>query len=209
MNWYKTAQLDFYQEAKKYNNVDDFIASFGSPFYHGTASKFDEFDINLAGTVKKSDWGKGIYLERSKRGADYYRAEAAKYNNEEYQNLYEKYDQIVRNLPPVSDFNSTPAYTEESMIALKDFQNKSEELKNNKELGSIMKVYMSPQAKIMKHNVVDGMTDPFLSERAIDKGYDVILVDEGMYMEEIVVVNPNVIKTEKQLIDIWNQYQGI
>ena len=43
MNWYKIAQQYFHQEAKKYNNVDDFIASFGSPFYHGTASKFDEF----------------------------------------------------------------------------------------------------------------------------------------------------------------------
>ena len=209
MNWYKKAQSYFDQKAKEYNNIDDFIASFGSPFYHGTASKFDEFDMNLSGTVQKSDWGKGIYLERSKSGADYYRAEAAQHNDKEFQNLYEKYDQIVSNLPPVSDFNSTPAYTEESRIALKDFQNKAEELKNNKELGSIMKVYISPQAKIMKHNVVDGMTDPFLSERALDKGYDVILVDEGRYMEEIVVVNPNVIKTEKQLIDIWNQSQGI
>ena len=164
--------------------------------------------MNLAGTVKKSDWGKGIYLERNKSGADYYRTEAIKSNDEELNNLYEKYNQIVKNLPPVSDYNSTPAYTEESRTALKDFQNKAEELKNNKELGSIMKVYISPQAKIMKHNTVDGMTDPFLSERALDRGYDVILVDEGMYVEEVVVVNPDVIKTEKQLIGIWNQSQG-
>jgi hypothetical protein len=210
MNWYKKSQnignqgFSFEEEAMRYNNPEDFIASLGEPFHHGTSSEFEEFDIERAGTVKKSDWGKGIYLVRSHSGADYYRIEAVKNNDTQYNDLYNKYRDIEKNLPPVSDTNSTPAYTEKAYEALRNFQNRGDELNKDTTSGRIVEIYISPQAKIMRYESESGMTDPFLAEHALYKGFDAILVDEGRYMEELVVVNPAVIKTREQLINIWN-----
>ena len=36
-----------------------------------------------------------------------------------------------------------------------------------------------------------------LGEATLDKGYDAVLVDKGKFMEEMLVVNPNIIKIKK------------
>lgn len=212
MNWYKKAQdnsydysLDLETEAKKHNSPESFIKSMDSPFFHGTGSEFDEFDIDRAGTVQKSDWGKGIYLTRDRSSADYYRIEAIKKNDKLYNDLYNKYDALVKKLPPVSSYNSTPAYTQESRDALKAFQDRGGELNKNEESGRVVEVFISPQAKIIKFNSSSGMTDPYLAESYRSKGYDAIIVDEGLWLEEIVILNSNMIKTKEQLVNIWKK----
>jgi len=175
MNWYKKAQ------------TDPII------LYHGTWGDFDQFDIEQFGTIQKGDWGKGIYFTRSKYQADSYRIDAIKRTDEKLQQLHKEYNELERNLPPVSEVNSTPAYDEKTINKLRELQEYAKELNNTKK-GRVIKVMLSPNAKIMKFNSAPGMTDPSLAQEAKDKGYDVVLVDEGKYIEEWVVVNPNVIQ---------------
>lgn len=165
--------------------------------YHGTASPdFDEFDISRAGSIKYSDWGKGIYLISSKSGADYYRREAVKQTDKKYHELYKKYTDITNNLPPRSDVDSTPKYNEASNKALREFQEYARTF-DNTDKGRVIEIELSPKAKIYRHNSSGGMTDPYLADYAKEKGYDVLLIDEGKYMEEYVIINPKVIKIRK------------
>lgn len=188
-----------------YASEADFVKAHGSPMYHGTAADFEKFDVGLSGSVAKSDWGPGIYLESSKSGADSYRINAIKSKSKAYNDAYDEYQEIVKKLPPVSDVNSTPAYTKKSDMALKRFQEIGRQLDADKNSGRIVKVYIEPGAKTYKHNTTSGMTDPYLSEHLRSKGYDVLIVDEGKMIGETVILNPNVIKTHKQIIGQWKK----
>ena len=166
-------------------------------YYHGTASDFKEFDISKAGAIKKSDWGKGIYLSESKSGANYYRTEALKATNKEYNDAYNKYQKIVKELPPRSLHDSTPAYNAASDAALKEFQEIGKKINADKAGGKIVEVHIDPKAKVYEHTTVNGITDPFLAEKLLDQGYDVISVDKGKYLSETVVINPKVLKMKQ------------
>ncbi len=59
-------------EAKKYKSAEEFVKAQGTPVYHGTNKEFDNFDLSKAGTIQKSDWGTGVYLEPNKNFASRY-----------------------------------------------------------------------------------------------------------------------------------------
>jgi hypothetical protein len=54
------------EEAKKYDNVDDFIKAQGKTLYHGTNSKFDTFSKDFIGDNQQSDFGQGFYFTNKK-----------------------------------------------------------------------------------------------------------------------------------------------
>ena len=148
-------------------------------YYHGTADHFDKFDLDKYQTVKNGDWGKGIYFDSSKSGADYYRREALRSKSKEYQNAYNKYIET------------------ENPTDLKQFRDVGNKIDQSNE-GNIVEVSINPNAKIMKYNA-QGITDPYLTDRAKEKGFDAVLVDEGKGTEELVVINTDIIIYNKPL----------
>ena len=161
--------------------------------YHGTSNDFDEFDIEKAGSMKYSDWGKGIYFTRSKSMANGYRIDAIKKYNKEYNDAYNEYEQVEKELANMK-YRSAERNELENILfdKLKKFQNIGRQLDSAKE-GRLVTAKIKPNAKIYKYNSSDGMTDPYLSKEVKSKGYDIILVDENRYTEEFVVLNPDVI----------------
>ena len=167
----------------------------GKTFFHGTAANFKNFDISKSGTVRSGDFGKGVYLTPSKGIADSYRADAVKRTDPRLTKAFEEFREIERNLPPVSEFNSTPAYNEVSRKALKKFQDLAKEIDKDKSKGRVVEVTIDPKAKIFEHTTESGITDPFLADAVRAKGFDVLSVDKGRFTAELVVLNPEVIKT--------------
>jgi hypothetical protein len=157
---YENTDIDIFKEAKKYKTADEFVKAQGEPLYHGTASKFDKFDISKAGTVKKSDWGTGIYLEPNKDFAQRYAENAAGKN-----------------------------------------------IKNAK----VMETYIDPSAKVYKYNYERSLrVDEGLADKLKTQGYDVLRIEypSEKITSEVIVMNPDVIKTKSQLTDIWNKAQN-
>lgn len=181
------------QEGNKYSHFN---------LYHGTNADFNIFDIGKSGLIKNSDWGEGIYFTRSKSQAHSYRVDAVKYFNKAYNDAYEEY---VKNEKEFKETKyDTPEYYEKSKqrgILLKKFQNIGRELNLTKE-GKLIVANIKPTAKIYKHDSVDGMTDPYLSQEARAKGFDVLLIDEGRYTEEFVIINPDSINIVGEIKDM-------
>lgn len=159
--------------------------------YHGTNSDFDKFDIEKAGTVQRSDWGKGIYFTRSKWSANNYRIEAVKRLSKEYNGAYDEYEKIHKELEKTQ--RGTDKYKELEDLSfqkLNDFRNIGKELNSTKE-GRLITAKIKSNAKVYNYNSGGGMTDPYLADEVKLKGYDIVCVDEGKFMEEFVVMNPN------------------
>ncbi len=172
---------------KEFVDVKDIL------LYHGTANDFENFDIEKSGTVQYGDWGKGIYLTKSKAQANQYRIDAVKKMSEEYNQAYEDYEQTYE------QFKNAKFETQEkkeldslSNIKLKKFQDIGKKLNTTKE-GKIIVVKVKPSAKIYKYDSGD-ITDPYLAEEVKSKGYDIALIDEGRWTEEYLVVNPDSIE---------------
>lgn len=162
--------------------------------YHGTNATFKDFDVNKSGLIKYSDWGPGIYFTKSKSQANNYRIDAVKKFNKEYIDAFDDYEQSEKNLKKIK--KGTLEYKkmdEEVFKKLKRFQQISKEL-NSTEEGRIIKAKINPNAKIYRYESSSGMTDPYLTKEVKSKGYDILLVDEGKYTEEYVVINPNSIE---------------
>lgn len=179
-------------------SYDDVSTKNGSPvhfhgvtLYHGTNSKFKDFDIEKTGTVQYSDWGKGIYFTRSREAAHHYRIYAVKKLNKEYNDAYDDYINSEKKLKNLK--YGSPEYEKQSnllYVKLKNFQNIGQKLNSTKE-GRLIMAKINPNAKIYRFNSTDGLTDPFLAKEAQNKGYDIILIDENRFTEEFVVINPN------------------
>jgi hypothetical protein len=164
--------------------------------YHGSANKFETFDPTKSGNVQYSDWGKGIYLTPSKSTADYYRTEAVKHADPAYNAAYARFEALEKALPPVSDTNSTPAYTEESRQALREFQDIGAKLNKTTE-GQVYEVYAA-----IKNPWVEpysSIPDPFLAERAKAHGNDglFIMSGSGEHIDEIIAFSPEQVKSAK------------
>ena len=70
MNWYKIAQTE--QDLQDGSNLQSFLDSFGTPFYHGTDYKFNEFSLNTFGRTDQGFAGKGLYFTTNKGYAKEY-----------------------------------------------------------------------------------------------------------------------------------------
>jgi hypothetical protein len=161
--------------------------------YHGTSADFDDFDVSKSGLVKYSDWGKGIYLTRSKSSAHQYRIDAVKALNKEYNESFAEYENIGKEIKGLK--YDSPEYRDAQIRqddAFNNFRRIGKELNSTKE-GRLVVAKLSPNAKVYKYNSYGGMTDPYLADTVKDKGYNVILVDENKWVEEFVVLDTDAI----------------
>jgi hypothetical protein len=145
--------------------------------YHGSNNlSVNTFEIEKAGTIQYSDWGKGIYFTPSKSTADYYSNEALKKIDEDYNKFYDKFLKS----------NSTED--------LKLFQNRGREISNNIDT-IVYSVFLNIKNPLREPT--SGMNDPFLSERAISYGKDGIFImnnNNFWSYDEIVAFNSEQIK---------------
>ena len=154
--------------------------SLDKTYYHGTADYFDKFDLNKYQTIQNGDWGKGIYFDASKSGADYYRRQALRTKSKDYHNAYETFQK------------------DQSSENLEKFRNIGKEIDKSTD-GRIIKVTIDPNAKIMKYKA-GSITDSYLADEAKSKGFDAVLIDEGNFTEELVVMNPNILIQKENAI---------
>lgn len=179
-------------EFKSWFGDSKVVDSNGNPLivYHGTSSNFDKFDLSLVGTKQYSDWGKGIYLTPSKSTADYYRTEANKKQNTEYNEAYRKLEDIKKDIKTI---NGSPQYSEEYNIAIKEFQRIGAELNNSKK-GNTYHLYVNIKNPLIY--IYQSITDPYLVERAKENGHDgVFILTPDRKIDEIIAFSPNQIKS--------------
>jgi len=197
MGWYKTAT-----EA----NVDEAAKSSGynvGPVYHGSSSiDIKVFDIDKAGTIQTSDWGKGIYFTPSEFLANGYRDDAVEKTDQRSDELFEEYEEAARQL------GTTP------MMAGLDLGIDSEEYARLNEYFYKWQRYIQKLSKMKKgktygvylsiHNpyyyVPQSITDPYLSDLALGRGHDSMLIvseygDLPEQAQEILVFKASQIKS--------------
>ena len=159
--------------------------------YHGTNTNFNKFDIEKSGLIKNSDWGKGIYFTTDYETAKSYGIDAVKSQNNDYNKTFINYEKANRDIK--NHKFGTKEYDNAYELAdkyLKNFQRIGKDLNSTKEF-KVITAKIKSNAKIYKYNSNGGSTDPFLGDKVKNKGYDIILVDEGKFTEEYVVLNTN------------------
>jgi hypothetical protein len=142
--------------------------------YHGTNNEnITSFDPEKAGSVQYADWGKGVYTATSKDNADYYRIEAVKKHDPEYNNLFSNFEKS------------------NSSEDLNKFRSRGKEL-NSTEKGKTYPLYL----KLENPHVEDAgsSNDPFLERHAKESGKDGLII-KGTYGTEIVAFHPSQIKS--------------
>lgn len=161
--------------------------------YHGGASNVTKFDTQKAGTIKYSDWGKGIYFTPSEMYADMYRADYAKSTDDIANRLYDEYVKEAKKLGTTPmDKSIDLGYGSEKYRYLSEYEqrwrDRLNEVKNTR--GEVYPVYLN-MSKPLRYRY-EGITDPFLSEQSINNGNDGIIVTP---MTEYIVFSPSQIKS--------------
>ena len=160
-------------------NASKVVDENGEPLivYHGGKTKsINIFEIEKAGSVQYSDWGKGFYFTPYKSTADYYSNEAIIKADKIYNDLYEVFEKTKDNED------------------LKRFQQRGRELRSNKRT-IVYEVFLNVRKPLFE--VVESMsyTDPFLSRQALEKGKDgVIILNGSKKFDELLVFKSNQIK---------------
>jgi RNA:NAD 2'-phosphotransferase (TPT1/KptA family)/8-oxo-dGTP pyrophosphatase MutT (NUDIX family) len=170
--------------------VDD--AGKPRPLYHGTVSDFDTFDVERAGSVQYSDWGKGISLTPSPRTADYYRGEAAKLIDPKSEELWKQLEALERQATWSNGSSGTPTYPEGYDDLLKEWRATRAEAQDK--AGVVMPLY----ARIEKPYIIgyQSTPDPSAAKYAQEHGYDGIVVLTGPgTMDEVIAFHPSQVKS--------------
>ena len=169
--------------------------------YHGGKGGIDVFDPNLSGTVKPSDWGKGVYFTPLKWQANGYKEDYNLAYDKVSNDLWDKFNAKAK------EFGTAVMYKSLDLQAHKITQSQYDELeaideewrqvieegrKNGN--GEVYSVFLN--MKNPEYESYQGITDSYLAERAKDSGKDGIVItnDEGN-LDEIVAFNPNQIKS--------------
>lgn len=199
------------------NNLHDVAAKAAEagynvgPVYHGSATQnITNFDPSLLGAVRTSDWGtSGVYFTPSKNMANSYRISAVKELDEEAERLYQEEEEMAKSFGtrPMNKWLDLQSgrITEEQykrlMEAEKRWRRVYNELENTKK-GAVYPAYLKIDAPFVYRYV--GITDPYLSELAMSRGHDAVIVtaeDEDTsgpieeWAQEILVFSPNQIKS--------------
>lgn len=69
--------------------------------------------------------------------------------------------------------------------------------------GIVKEFYIDPSAKVKKY--YEGRGEFKTADELKDEGYDAVYAYKGDKLEEVVVMNPNVLYSEKELKDIWKK----
>lgn len=162
-------------------------------FYHGSAKEdIESFDVEKAGTVQYSDWGKGVYFTPRKFQANNYKAEAVKKNDKEYNDAYANYEALSKK---DGWKDGSPQTSDETFAALNKFRsigNKLDSTTSGKVYSSYLKL------KNPYHQEYSSMNDPYLEKRAKEKGHDGIVVHtyHGK-IDEVVAFHDHQIKSSE------------
>jgi ankyrin repeat protein len=191
---------------------NDFLKTYTGPFYHGTGQEGEyEFDIGRTGTNHYADWGKGIYLSPSKSNADSYRTDAVKASDKELQQLHDEYSKEIKGTKSV---NGVPQYSEKANELISRIQKLALKIDRESTSGQVVEIYLKPTARIAEHSIGGGeITDTLLADHLKLKGFDAVKIydryDDGRRLSELVVMNPKIMYTRTQLMNIWKQTHNI
>ena len=169
------------------------------PVWHGSGVQdIRIFDPGKAGSVQKSDWGKGIYFTPSEWQANSYRIDAVKLADQEEERLYKEFEDKAH------EFGTTPmnmsidlGTTSEKYKELNEYSNRWLTYRRGLDktvMGKTYGVFIK-----MSHPMTyqaDGMTDPFLSDQAKSKNHDgIIITREDGSLDELLVFSSSQIKS--------------
>ena len=196
----ETKPTDLIQEAKKYKSAEEFVKGQGEQLLHGTTQSFENFDLSKAGSRNPADQGfagRGIYFSNSKEVAETFASGKDIYKTVGKEG---KANIIEARLNPNARILEVKGFKEMyDKLGLKGITGTPEFLQLNREDRIIAKSNLSKN----------------VSDTAQKMGYDAIKVNDGIDVDkygtqtfEIVVFNPDIIKTKSQLTDIWDKAQG-
>ncbi len=162
-------------------------------FYHGSSKEdIESFDVEKAGTVQYSDWGKGVYFTPRKFQANNYKAEAVKKNDKEYNDAYANYEALSKK---DGWKDGSPQTSDETFAALNKFRSIGNKLDSTTS-GKVYSTYLN--FKNPYHQEYSSMNDPYLEKRAKEKGHDGIVVHtyHGR-IDEVVAFHDHQIKSSE------------
>jgi hypothetical protein len=202
----KYSKPDLASEAKKYKSAEEFVKAQGEPVYHWTAKDFTEFKMSESGTRSYEDWGRWIYLTPSEESAGMYARESAQRSDSALQEMYKKLQDIPSSLPWKNQYwmpNPNPTYDK----ALKAYQDAASSSYKTNKGWKTMQVYIDEWAKRWTHVVSQWWAvNPTIADKYREKWFDIVDIKAPNWeIQEIVVLNPDVIKTRQQLLDIYNK----
>jgi hypothetical protein len=167
------------------------------PVFHGTGEEFEAFDISKYETVKRGDWGEGIYFTPSEWMAKQYGVDAMKELDPTARRLWQEYKDAA------AELETTP------MMAGIDLGRESPEYKALGEYearwrSNLERIEKQPPVVVEAYLKIENpynhtgtsMTDPYLADFVRSKGHDGIIVrSPDGFIEEIVVFEPEQIKS--------------
>lgn len=180
------------------------------PVWHGSAAEgITVFDPSRAGTVQKSDWGRGIYFTPSRGGAENYRVQAVKALDEEDERLWQEWedkaDEFGTRIMYVSLDHQAGRITDEQREQLREIERRwraNRKALDETKKGMVYPCYLRIRSPFTYRYV--GITDPYLSELARSRGHDAVVVTSEeadtsgpleSWAEEILVFEPSQIKS--------------
>jgi hypothetical protein len=193
---------------KKWFGDSKVVDENGDPLvvYHGTASEFNSFDVNKSGSVQYSDWGPGIYFTPSKWQAEGYSEDARKSLDEKSNALWNEYESKAKELGTTPmDASIDLGFGSEKYKELQKYHDKW--INRRKEVAGQDSKIVSAYIKIENpyNYTANSMTDPYLSERAKDRGHDGIIIRrEDGSIDEIIAFNPTQIKSATENVGTFD-----
>jgi hypothetical protein len=173
---------------------------FDIPAYHGTADDFKKFDVGMAGTKMKKDWGDAVYATPDPSNASYYAKESGAKNAKDL--AFKKYEQIEKANGQNSDL---------TFQALKDYRNAAREAESNATGSNIVPLLLNSK-KIEPYQASYGMTDPYLFENLrLDKNGKEIaqIMDNPNSVSEYAIYNPDSLRSKFAAFDPWRRNAAI
>jgi len=169
--------------------------------YHGGKGGVTVFDPDKAGTVNKSDWGKGVYFTPSEWQAAGYKEDYNKSSDKVSNALWDEMETIAKSygtsIMGASIDLRNGKITQEQYDNLNALDRKWREARRDAEKNGDGEVYPAYlKIENPEYYTFEGLTDPFMAEKAKSNGKDGIIItypDGGI--DEIVVFSPTQIKS--------------
>lgn len=162
--------------------VGDAAAAAGyrvGPVYHGSAAAMiTVFDPRRCGTIRRSDWGRGIYFTPSRHLADRYRIDAVRETDPERRRLWAEFEARARELGTTPMGMSldlgrgSPAHLDLGRFEAR-WLARARALDGTAE-GRVYAAYLRVSNPLIER--WEGLTDPFLAARARAAGHDAIAI---------------------------------
>lgn len=179
--------VELFEKARKYKSAEEFVKAQGTPIYHGTTNKFDNFDISK---VKNTQFGQSLYATNIKDIAN-------KYGTDVKEFVISNKDKIV----DIKEIGGVDGYLDlAKKIYRKETGNEFKPSKGTFKTG-FDDIYYFKEVNSPKNISLKNKVNAELQKQGI-LGLKVPQVNgETTY----IVFNPQSIKTKSQLENIWNK----